>query len=438
MKQEQSKKTFLMGLDLGTSAIKGVVMDCDGNIIAESSQKTSFIYPAEGWIEIDAESHYQKVCKVIRELSAAAPGPISALAMAAASGNTLLTDDKGTPLTNIINWMDQRCKETTPEILNEISVEKMRQITGWPCVTEFPIAHLAWLKDNQPAIYNNASHYCMNTDWILFKLTGKWVMDHSTATTFNLQEQISGKYYQPFLDLLNIEESKLSPLVDSGTVAGKLTMQAIKDTGLSGETKIVTGCFDHPAAARGMGITQPGQLMLSCGTSWVGFFPESDRQKIIDHELLCDPFLTSDNGPWGAIFSVPYIGRTIDWYVDNLIAPNEKDKYRIFDELAIQSVPGADGLKIDLRETPQPIKASRKNISRAVMEGAATLLNEKIKSLAPKGMKFDTAVMVGGPSKSPIWPQIVEEITGLDVSVGSQHAGSKGAALLAGKAGVAE
>lgn len=151
-----------------------------------------------------------------------------------------------------------------------------------------------------------------------------------------------------------------------------------------------------------------------------------------------DPFLTSDNGPWGAIFSVPYIGRTIDWYVDNLIAPNEKDKYRIFDELAIQSVPGADGLKIDLRETPQPIKASRKNISRAVMEGAATLLNEKIKSLAPKGMKFDTAVMVGGPSKSPIWPQIVEEITGLDVSVGSQHAGSKGAALLAGKAVVAE
>ena len=146
---------------------------------------------------------------------------------------------------------------------------------------------------------------------------------------------------------------------------------------------------------------------------------------------MCDPFLAPDGGAWGAIFSVPYIGRAVDWYVENFIAPNEKNKSQIFDELAATANSGADGLKIDLRKTSEPINDTRENISRAVMEGAAELLNEKIVLLAEKGIKFNRAVMVGGPSKSPIWPEIIEEITGLNLTVGSQHAGAKGAAILA-------
>jgi sugar (pentulose or hexulose) kinase len=212
-----------------------------------------------------------------------------------------------------------------------------------------------------------------------------------------------------------------------------MTKQALTDTGLSEATKVVAGSFDHSAAALAAGVVDPGQLMLSCGTSWVGFFPEYDRRKIIDLEMLCDPFLSPQGGAWGAIFSVPYIGRTIDWYVENLIAPGRKDKFAFFDAMVARAETGAGGLKIDLREPPEEINDTCENISRAVMEGAAKLLNEKIIKLAAKGIKFKSAVMVGGPSKSPIWPQIVEDITGITLSTGSQHAGAKGAAILAGK-----
>jgi sugar (pentulose or hexulose) kinase len=149
--------------------------------------------------------------------------------------------------------------------------------------------------------------------------------------------------------------------------------------------------------------------------------------------MLCDPYLSPQGGAWGAIFSVPYIGRTIDWYVENLIAPGRKDKFAFFDAMVARAETGAGGLKIDLREPPEEINDTCENISRAVMEGAAKLLNEKIIKLAAKGIKFKSAVMVGGPSKSPIWPQIVEDITGITLSTGSQHAGAKGAAILAGK-----
>jgi sugar (pentulose or hexulose) kinase len=427
-------KTYLIGLDLGTSAIKGVLMDSTGAILAETENKTSFIHPQEEWIETDPEQHYRNVCGIIRKLAEAATGEVAALAMAAASGNTLLTDKSGTPLMNIINWMDQRAKQKPAKALSGLNSKDVSQITGWPCISSFPLAHLAWLRENRRETFEKAFHYGMDTDWILRRFTGRWVMDHSTASTFHLQDQIAGSYHLPFLKLLGIPIEKLSPLVPSGSVVGTMLPNALLDTGLSAETIVVAGSFDHPAAARAAEITKEGQLLLSCGTSWVGFTPVVERHRIIDAEMLCDPFLSSAGGPWGGIFSVPYIGCSVDWYVDNVIALGENDKMRVFNELAAQAKPGADGLVIDLRLKPKHIEADRKNVARAVMEGAARLLSEKIQSLKTQGFHFKQAVMVGGPAKSPVWPEIVADMAGLDIATGSNNAGARGAAGLAAKA----
>lgn len=424
---------YLIGLDLGTSAIKGVLMTAQGDVLAEAGSATTLLHPRAGWVEVAPEAHYQNVCAVLRELASVAPNEVTALAMAAASGNTLLTAADGTPLTPIINWMDCRAEQESPAVLAEFTVAEVTRITGWPCVSSFPLAHLAWLREKRPELYRAAGHYAMDTDWLLFRLTGAWRMDHSTATTFHLQQQTSGTYYAPFLARLDIPVEKLSTLLDSGVAIGPLTEQAMRDTGLSPRTTVVSGCFDHPAAARAMGVLVPGELMLSCGTSWVGFTPILDRDLLLEAQLLCDPFLSAQGGPWGGIFSVPYIGQTIDWYIHNVIAPGEDEPIRIFNEAAAQAAPGANGLLIDLREPPRWIDAERKHISRAVMEGAARLLQEKMQALIEhQGSHFTRAVMVGGPANSPIWPRIVAEITGLEVSVGGRSAGAQGAAMLAG------
>lgn len=423
---------YLIGLDLGTSAIKGVLIDARGGVLAEAGVDSSFIHPHEGWVEADPERHYRNVCGVIRDLAKAAPSEPAALAMAAASGNTLLTDASGTPVMNIINWMDRRAEQQPPAALAGLTSAEVAQVTGWPCVTNFPLGHLAWLKENRPALYHSAGRYGMDTDWLLWRLSGRWVMDHSTATTFHLQEQVSGTYHKPFLDRLGIPREKLSALVPSGVVAGPLTEQARHDTGLSARTALITGCFDHPAAARAVGVVEPGQLLISCGTSWVGFAPCRDRQTLIDAGMLCDPFLSGSGGPWGGIFSVPCIGRTIDWYIENIIAPGEPHRLRLFDEAAAQAEPGAGGLEIDLREPPRKIDGSRRNVSRAIMEGAARLLNEKLQAARVRGFAFDRAVLVGGPANSPVWPGIVSQLTGLTITTGGRSAGARGAALLAG------
>jgi len=424
----------LIGLDLGTSVIKGVLTDRRGVVLAEASRSNNLLHPKEGWVEIEPAGHYRNVCDVIRRLAAAAPGDVAAVAMAAASGNTLLTDERGEPLSNLITWMDCRAQMNPPAALSGLTAAAVRQITGWPCVTNFPLAHLAWLRENEPRLYGAAAHYGMDTDWLLYRLTGNWMMDFSTATTFHLQEQISGTYHIPFLERLGIVPEKLSALTRSGLVAGHLTPQAAADTGLSERTLAVTGCFDHPAAARAAGVLEPGQLMLSCGTSWVGFVPHGNRQALVDAELLCDPFLSRSGGPWAGMFSVSCIGRAIDWYVEHVIAADEdaEMRMRVFDASAAEAPPGAGGLRIDLREPPRLLSASRAHVSRAVMEGAAGLLAERVRDLSDRGFRYTHAVMVGGPSRSPVWPRIVAELTGLDVTVGGRSAGARGAALLAG------
>jgi sugar (pentulose or hexulose) kinase len=426
-------QTFLMGLDLGTSALKGVVMDARGEVLATEEEPSRYLEPKPDWFETDPIGHRRDVFGLIRRLASTAPGPIRALAACAASGNTLLADTDGTPQTYIINWMDRRTADHPPAVLGGLTPESVRQVVGWPCVDIFPLAHLGWIRENQPDILDRTPHVGMNTDWLLFLLTGNWLMDHSTATSFHLQDQLARRYHRPFLDRLGIPESKLSRLVRSGVSAGRITAEAAAATGLATDTEVVTGCFDHPAAARAVGVLEPGRLMLSCGTSWVGFFGESDRAKVLDAGLLCDPFLTDRGGPWGAMFSVPYIGRTIDIWVHEVIAPWTRDPYAVFNAAAAAAPPGAGGLRIDLRRpVEEPVSDTPENVSRAVMEGAARLLADQVEALRRRGFRFDEAVIVGGLSRSPVWSEIVAGTAGLALTAGTAHSGARGAAMLAG------
>ena len=437
---------LLIGLDIGTSAIKGIVMSCEGNIIAEGRHSIRFLNTQSDFIELDPEAHYQTVCNLIQELVSGIPADSSivALSMAAASGNTLLLDNLGQPLTNIISWLDSRSVNTASELLPELDFEQVHAIVGWPWSGFFPLGHLAWLKSNASEKFQKASHYAMNSDYLLYRLTNQWGMDPSTATTFYLQDQCRQKWHKPYLDRLGISEASLSEIRPSGSVLGTLTPQAAEETNLSEKTMVVLGAFDHPCAARGTGMTHPGDLLLSCGTSWVGFYPTADRELALSQKLLIDPFLKPE-GLWGALFALTQIGLTIDWYIDNLIMqPDDKpdDKYNLFNGYAQQSIPGVNGLFLnpcqDISSFPEKIakiktQYSLEEISRAVMEGTAFELKRKVQELAKAGIPAKRITMVGGPSESSVWPLIVSEILGLELRlINGQNAGAVGAAILAG------
>lgn len=438
---------LLLGLDIGTSNMKAILLSLKGEKIALGKRKVQFLYPKSGYVEICPEYYYQSACDLIKEMTLKAPSGsrIIAICIAVASGSIILLDEKGKALTNIIScFLDKRTEKKSHEVLPGFDFANVHTIVGWPWLEVCPLAHLAWLKKNSPDIFQKSAHYCMNNDYLLYRLTGKYGIDHSTATTFYLQDQVGRCWHKPYLKILNISESALSELFPSGTVLGPLTRKAAEDTSLSRDTLVVLGSFDHPAAARGTGIFTPGDILLSCGSSWVAFYPVENRDFAINQGLVVDPFLTP-KGPWGMMFSLPWIGLNVEWYIDNLILRPREDpaqKYNIFNHLAQKARVKKKDLFInpfiDIKNSPRIINEikssySRDEISLSVMEGVAFEMKKTIRKLSRVGALSERITMVGGPSESSIWPNIVAEVTNLEIIIiNGESAGAVGAAILAG------
>jgi len=425
---------LLIGFDLGTSAVKSVLVGTDGRDWGVEEAATP-LRREQGRIEFAVEELFEIVLEQLTALARRVPtgARVETFSFATASGNTVLLDAEGRPLTRAISWMDERGKQERLPALDAFDRAAIHDVVGWPYLDIFPLAHLAWWRKHEPALYAGLGRVGWEVTYILHRLTGRWGVDPSTATTFYLQDQVRGVWHQPYLEALGLRADQLPSIAPSGTVLGTLLPEIAARTGLTNDVKVVLGSFDHPAAARSAGVLEPGDMMLSCGTSWAGFYPVTDRAAAVRDRMLVDPFL-QPTGPWAALFSAPCIGEHINTWI-NAITGGGSDAYARFNAFSEQTPPGSRGLTVRLTDAPPArIEPSQcPALSRAVMESAACLMRQRITQQAALGRATRMLTMVGGPSRSRVWTKIVADITGLPVRLsGRQNAGALGAAILAG------
>jgi sugar (pentulose or hexulose) kinase len=271
----------------------------------------------------------------------------------------------------------------------------------------------------------------MNAEYLNFALTGRWGISHSMGTPFYLMDQASGTYNKPLLEKLGISEDMLPPIYDKGTVLGTLTLKAAERLGLSTDTKVVLGSFDHPSGAMGSGVFEEGEMLLSCGTSWVEFFPVASREFAISTKGLVDRFML-DGAPYCVMKSITSVSEKIDalrlHYLGKI--PHSEN-----DELLRGSKLGCNGLRFNFTEEDYT-KAegySRSDVARAIIEGAALILKENLENLEKCGLSADRITMIGGISNSAECVRVASEVLGRPIRVANgQAAGAVGAALLGG------
>ena len=431
-----------IGLDIGTSAIKCILISESGKILGQAKSKNAFVYPADGRVEYNVEERYNQICNLIRIVvqKKTPESQVCAVCITGASGNGLLLDKDKKPVGNAVSWLDSRAETTFNELLSPFSSEYIHSVTGWPKIGSFPLSYFAWMKENKPELYDSAGFLVTDFIYFNYRLSGCWVLDTSTATNFYLQEQTSQKYHQPFLDFLKIDIDSLPGIVKSGEPIGKITAQASKETGLPEGAIVVGGSFDHPSAARGTGMTKLGDLLLSCGTSWVGFFPVASRDGALERKMLIDPFLAPD-GPWGAMFSFAGVGVTITEYI-NLLFNNEPCRFTKFDEAVMASKCGDHLPDFDLFQkelSPKEYLSKMLNshtipeISRSIMESMSKMMRDRIDYFRKEGMPISHVSMVGGFSESKVWPQILADVMEVPVNlIQGEYAGCLGASILSG------
>lgn len=427
---------YLIGLDIGTSSVKGVLLSADGSFRFTGKESFSYTYPREGGVEIGAEEYLQTCCRLLKTLSAKLPadGRLLGVCAASASGNLLLLDKDGKPSTPIYNWQDHRVTDECAQVLGpDFDPEAYYRKVGWTFLpNSFPLAMLCWLKTHQPELLESASKVCMSTEYLFYRLTGNWGISNSAGTPFYLIDQQRDEYIQKTLEILAIDEKKLPPVASAGAFLGYVTEEGTSLSGLPAGTPVYLGSFDHPSAARAAGVLKQGQMLLSCGTSWVCFYPLRQRTSAIDAHMLVDPFLSDFGGCWAGMTSLSSISARIEAYIRRYIA-DAGDIFAAFAEEAAKSAPGAGGLTLDLYSDAEITGYPKCHIARAVMEAVVRLLQAQMETLKGFGIEVKEAVMVGGPSECPLWAQVIAQMTGLSVHAShGSFSGAVGAAMLAG------
>ncbi len=425
---------YTIGLDIGTTNVKGILMSEDAKILARSSVKFIYDLPKPGYVQIDADKFAANCLTVISELAHALPegGKITGISQVSASGNLLLLGEDFKPITPIYNWQDTRVTDEIDTVLGaDFDRQAYYEKTGWRLNIKMPLAQLCFIKAHDPELLKRTKYVCMSTEYLNFLLTGKFGISPSAGTPFFLIDQTTKSYVKEMLDVFGIGEDMVPPVMNTGTELGEVTPEMCKKLGLTEGARVNLGTFDHPGGAISSGITEEGKMLLSCGTSWVAFIPINDRNIAIKNNFLCDPFLSDNGGPWGAMCSISSVGNAVNTLVDKYIGG-----YDELDRLAKASSNGSGGLLIDPNniDAPEILSYGKENIAYAIMEMPARLLREKLEIFLAGGVQFEHVSMAGGPTKSEIWISIVERILGMSVSVSNaEYSGAVGAAMIAKK-----
>ena len=447
----------VIGIDVGTTSIKGMLMDDKGGILAFARQEYTLETREGGICELDAETYWEVTCQIIRELiekSKVDSLTIGGLAFSS-QGETLIPVDRGgKPLRKAIVWLDNRSVEEAEEIKKQFGEQLIMEITGQPEVLPlWPATRILWMKKHESQIFERVSKFLLVEDFLIFKMTGKYYTEHSISSStlyFNISEKV---WWPEMLRFLEITENQLPALVRSGTVIGNLTPEAALSTGLSSNALCVAGAYDHPAGAIGSGNICRGDATLTIGASMAMCVAIDKPVSDLALRLPCHCHSVD-----GLYFLQPYgqtAGMVLKWFRDSFcqveIMEAERDGLDSYDLLIRQAekVPaGAEGLIMlpHLMGTGSPefnpdakgvwagitMGMHKGHFVRAIIESVSLMIRRNIEAMNDKGIQVKVIHILGGASKSELWNQILADVTGLPVvTLKNSENSVMGACLLA-------
>jgi xylulokinase len=452
------EKSYLLGIDVGTTSIKGILLSSLGELICSASQEYVLDSGPEGFCELDAEVYWNVTCRVIRKMlekSGTKPEDISGLAFSSQGETLIPVDSSGKPLRKAIVWLDNRSVGEAEIIAERFGRQHIMDVTGQPeVIPMWPSTRILWLRENEPEIFRRTSRYLLVEDFLIFRMTGRYFTEHSLVSS-TLYFDISGKkWWNEMLTFLGISENQLPALLPSGTRVGTLTNEAASATGLSVDTICVTGAYDHPAGAIGSGNIRDGDITLTIGASMAMCVAIGSPVNDISIKLPCQCHAVD-----GLYFLLPYgqtAGMVLKWFRDAFCqveteqaTKHGQDPYYLIDMQAEKITPGADGLIMlpHLMGTGSPefnpkvkgvfagitMSMSKGHFIRAILESVSVMIHHNLETMRKKGITVKSMHVLGGGSKSELWNQILADVTGLPlVTLLNTDNAATGAALLAG------
>ena len=437
---------LVMGIDLGTSSAKTIILDHAGHFITSATEAYPMTTPHPGWVEQMPEDWWRAVCKTIRAAIAALPPPLSAyeikgIALSGQMNGALPIDDIGTPLRAAMLWLDGR-SQMECDAANEIAGDAFRERALTILNPVNTLAKVLWLRTHEPDCYNTARYILIPKDWVRYKLTGIIATDVSDASVSGALDLLTRSWSAEILENLEVNASLFPDVLESTTIAGTITQKVSDLTGLAPGTPVCAGGGDMACMAVGSGAIKPGIVGVGIGTA---------GHAITFAETINDGAF---NQVWPMCHSVPgaYFwlgcsytgGASLSWLSEQF-----GEDYDSLTEQAAQAPPASDDLYfmpwLAGTGTPHPDTSARGgwlgltlhhtkgHMVRALLEGVACDLRQSLDTFQKLHLPVDEIRLGEGGGKSPLWRQILVDVfaqNGRMMELGD--ASAIGAALIAG------
>ncbi len=441
---------YTLGIDIGTYESKGVMVDETGAIVGSAAKPHEMIVPQPGWAEHRAREDwwgdFTFISHAILNETGISPAEIRAVACSAIGPCMLPVDADGEPLMNAVLYgVDTRAEREITELTERIGENALLERCGNILTSQSVGPKILWLKRNRPEVFAQTANVLTSTSYLVFKLTGEYVIDHYTAASFSPLYDVEKLDWSTELADDIVEPDMLPRLAWSSDIVGGITSEASLLTGLAEGTPVTTGTVDAAAEALSVGATRSGDMMLMYGSTI--FIIELTDARVRDPRLWYAPWLFE--GEHASMAGLATSGTLTHWFRDHLARDlDPADAFKVLSGEAEASPPGAKGLVFlpyfSGERTPihDPfakgclfglnLTHTRGDIYRAVLEGIAHGTRHVIDTYREVGQAPLRLLAVGGGTNNPTWSQATSDISGLDQIVCEKTIGaSYGDAFLA-------
>lgn len=422
---------YYIGLDLGTSGLKGLLVDRNGKILKEESASYPVYYPQEGWSEQNPENWLRAAAEVLTRLAKGAENEVAGVSIGGQMHGLVLLDENDKAIRPAILWNDGRTQKQTDYLNEVIGKEKLSEYTENIAFAGFTAPKILWIKENEPENFARIKKLCLPKDYLAYKLTGVFSTDYSDASGTLLLNVKNKRWSKEMLKLCSVKEEWLPKLYESYEVTGKVN-------GLPNAV-MTAGAGDNAAAAIGTGTVHNGDCNISLGTSGTVFISGDSFMPSENNALhsFCHA-----NGKWHLMGCILSAASANKWWLEEILQtrdydgatkgakPGENEVYflpYLMGERSPHNDVTARGAFIGMRAT-----TTREEMSLAVLEGVAFALCDCVECARQSGLTITEATVCGGGTKSTVWKRILANVLNVEIlSPETEQGPAFGAAVLA-------
>lgn len=432
---------YYIGVDLGTSAVKLLLMDQNGTVVNIVSREYPLYFPHPGWSEQKPEDWWEQTKEGIRQLvESVDKKQVAGISFGGQMHGLVILDEEDQVIRPAILWNDGRTGKQTDYLNQEIGKETLSKYTANIAFAGFTAPKILWVKENEPENFSRICKIMLPKDYLAYRLTGVHCCDYSDASGMLLLDVQHKCWSREMLEICGIKEEQMPTLFESYEKVGNLKPEVAQELGLSENCIVAAGAGDNAAAAVGTGTVGDGQCNVSLGTSGTVFI--SSKEFGVDPNNALHAFAHSDGHYhlMGCILSAASCNK---WWMDEIIGTEDYGKEQesivklgenhvfflpyLMGERSPHNDPNARGTFIGMT-----MDTSRADMTQAVLEGVAFAIRDSFEIAKSLGIQIERTKICGGGAKSPLWRRIIANVLNIKVDrIASEEGPTLGGAMLA-------